>query len=141
MKLLEGVVIGVSAGIILSLFFWARDFVKRRIERRDQIRYLASLIANFRELIYSAETIHISAISQTLTRDQIRKAHYDDMRRQLDSVLQGRSSCLSFDEINEVKLVFFTDLYPTVRLNDKAYEGIFGKLESIKWLKLPPRTT
>ena len=75
MKLLEGVVIGVSSGIMLSLFFWARDFVKRRIERRDQIRYLASLIANFRELIYSAETIHISAISQTLTRDEIRKAH------------------------------------------------------------------
>ena len=141
-KILEGIVIGVTSGIILSLFFWTTGRIENRIERRDQIRYLASVIETSRGLIYSAETIEITLGSkkQRLERDDIRKTYYDDMRRQVDSILQGRASRLSYDEINEVRNVFYTDLYPTVVLNDKGYNNIFGKLESIEWLKLSPRT-
>ena len=134
-----GILIAVLSGIILSLFLWPKDFVKNYMKRRDQIRYLVNLIVKYRDLILNARTIYVSNIDQEIKREEICKAYFEDMRRQVESALKDRASQLSYDEIEDVRGVFFTDLYPTVILNDKGYDVIFKKLESIKWLKLPPR--
>ena len=73
------------------------------------------------------------------SKDNVRKAYFDDMRRNVESILQERASRLSYDEVQEVRSAFFTDLYPDVILNDSGYNNIFTKLESIKWLKLSRR--
>ena len=140
-KIIEGVVIGVSSGLILSLFVWVKDFANKRVERREQIKYLAQLIAKYRDLIYNAETVYLPPMNREVQRSEFCKAYYEDMRRQLEAAFQNRTSRLSYDEIKKVRDAFYTDLFPTVVLNDKAYNNIFEELKSIKWLKLLPRTT
>ena len=138
--ILQGIVIGVCSGLILSLAFWTN----RRIERRSQIRFLAAVIASYRDKIYSAETLEVAMGDENrqFPRDAVRKAYFDDMRTQVESILQGTASHLSYDEITEVRGVFqHTDAHPTVILNDKGSGGVFGPLESSGWLRLPPRGT
>ena len=142
-KILEGVGIGVSSGFILGLAFWLLDFVKIRSERRDQMEHLAKTIERFRGLIYCASELDMTLIhgsqQRRISKDEMRKAYFDDMRRQVEGILRGRASRLSFDEIWEVRGVFYTDRYPTLLLNDKGYDQIFGKLEAIQSLHPPPR--
>ena len=146
-NILQGVLIGVSSGVvsgvILGFVFWMTDFVDNRNEKRDQIQYLASEIAEYRELIYRATaldgTIEATGKKRQVSKDDIRKAYYDSMRKEVDAILRERASSLTYDEIREVREVFYTDLYPGVVLNDTGYGQIFGRLESIKWLNLPPR--
>ena len=146
-KILEGVVSGISSGvitgIILAIFFWGANLVRKIVARRDEVRFLAALIENFRDKIYSAEDINTVLGNQPFhyTRDNVRKAYFDNMRRQIKSVLEGRSASLSYDEVEEVNGVFFSDFYPDVVLNESSYEKVFAELESFKWLKLSPRTS
>ena len=100
----EGVVIGVSAGAILSLGTAALETIDSYLERREQVRYLAHLIDDYRSRIYSAADFEFR--QQSATRDQMRKLYYDDMRRTVRSVLRERSSRLSYDEVTDVRSVF-----------------------------------
>ena len=138
--IIEGIVIGVSSGIILSLVFLAKDITNKFVERREQIRYLSNLIAKSRDRIHDAKTEYFPEVKKEVTRAEFCKMYYDEMRKELEPVLKHRSSRLSYDEIKEVRKVFFTDLFPNAVLNEKGYEGMFKELESIKWLKLPSRT-
>ncbi len=141
-KVLEGVVIGVSSGVMLGLVFWLTGFTTARIEKRDQIRHLASEIARFRESIYSATDLEVvlGKEKRDFSKDQVRKAHYDDMRRIVEQILQGRASRLSFHEIRGVRDALYPDHFPGVVLNDAGYDKVFHALESIGWLGLPPRS-
>ena len=59
------------------------------------------------------------------------------MHGEIQAILLGRAKRLSFDEIREIKEVFFpVEQYPDWIPNDQGYEVIFGKLESIAWLRL-----
>ena len=133
-EIIEGVVIGFSSGVILSLFFGGMGYVNKYIKRRNQIRYFAQLILKYRALIHNAKGTYFA---KEVQRSEFCKAYYEDMTRQLDSTLTNRSSRLSYDEIKEVRDVFDTDLFPGVVLNDRGYDNIFDGQESIKWLKRP----
>ena len=129
-EILQGIVIGVCSGLILSLAFWANRRIERLIERRNQIRYLARVIASYRDKIYGAEILEVpmGGTNQQFSRDAVRKAYFDDMRSQVESILQGRASRLSYDEIDEIGGVFqHTDANPTIALNDKGYGKVFGQ--------------
>ena len=131
----EGVVIGVSAGAILSLATAAIETIGNCRERREQVRYLAHLIDDYRSRIYSAADFEFR--QQSATRDQMRKLYYDDMRRTVRSVLQERSSRLSYDEVMDVRSVFAPyDQYPTRIPSEEIYDSIFERLDSIEWLGL-----
>lgn len=137
-KVLEGVVIGVSSGLILAFAFWLMDFLKSCRERKVQIRHLSDEISRFRDLIYQSTELRIERGGTTLdySKDDVRKAYYDDMRRQVTSILHERASRLSYEEKKAVNDVFITDLFPTVVLNENGYDKIFGELQSLKWLRL-----
>ena len=133
-NILQGVLIGVSSGVIsgviLGFVFWMTDFVDNRNEKRDQIQYLAREIAEYRGLIYRATTldgtIEATGEKRQVSKDDIRKAYYDSMRKEVDSIIRERASSLTYDEIREVREVFYTDLYTGVVLNDTGYDQIFG---------------
>lgn len=137
-----GVVSGTITGVILGIFFWVTGNIRLSVERRDQIRFLSSTIEGFRDQILSAEDIQATLGDQQVryAKDDIRKAYFDDMRRNVESILQERASRISYDEIQDVRSVFFTDLYPGVILNDSGYNSIFTKLEELKWLNLSRRS-
>ena len=99
------------------------------------MRYLARLIDDYRSRIYSAADFEFR--QQSATRDQMRKVHYDGMRRTVRSVLRERSSRLSYDEVTDVRNVFAPyDQYPTRVLSEEIYDSIFEQLDSIEWLGL-----
>ncbi len=140
-KIFGGIVIGVSSGIILSLFLWIKDLIVSCNERGEQIRHLSGLWVEYRQMIYDADDLHVPTMGKPFRKNDMQKAYFDCMQKDVQSILDGRSSRLSFDEIAAVRAVFlfYTDFFPTVTLNEKGYDQIFDKLESLKWLKLPPR--
>ena len=107
------------------------------------MKNLSDLIVKFRtQILDTKEDVFVPQIDQTLSRDNIRKALYDDLRRQLESALARRSSRLTFDEIQEVNDAFLglQKLHPKFVPNEEWYIGTFQKAESISWLKLTPTT-
>ena len=94
-------------------------------------------------MIYSATDIDLSdhPIGRNIPRNEVQKSYLQWLHQQVQQILLGRASRLSFDEIQEIKQSFQTvELYPGWVPNDKGYDGIFGQLESITWLRLRPRS-
>ncbi len=144
--LLEGVTIGASAGLIsgliLGLLSWLKSVIQGRTERREQIRHLARTIEQSRDEIYGSTDLDLTnhPIGRMVPRDQIRKAKLVWLHQQIQQILLGRSSRLSFDEIQQIKQAFNTvELYPNWVPNDQGYDGIFDRLTSAEWLGLGPR--
>ena len=144
--LLEGITIGASAGLIsgliLGLLHWLKSVIQGSRERRDQIRHLAKTIEQSRDTIYSAADLDLTdqPIGRKVPRDEVRKAQLHWLHQQIQQILLGRSSRLSFDEIQQVKQVFDAfELYPNWIPNDNGYDGIFNQLASVEWLRLHPR--
>ena len=143
----EGVVVGVSAGLITSLIMGLFSLLKHGTERRNQRIHLFKTISHFRNEIYRAVALEPSGdLPSPPSKQDVQRALFNEFRRQLEVILQGRSSRLSFDEVHSVSDVFFTDRFPPeikvkMQLDDAHYNRIFDALQSIKWLKLPPRAT
>lgn len=138
-----GAIAGIASGLILASIFWLKSCNDEHTERRDQVKYLSDLIAGFRtQILDTKEDVFVPRTNQTLSRNNIRKVLYDDLRRQLESALAGRSSRLTYDEIREVHNVFIGlhKLYPKFIPNEEWYINTFQKAESINWLKLTPAT-
>ena len=140
--MVSGIVSGVSAGIVLAVFFGTIDRIRAYTKKRDQIRYLSNLIANSRGKILEVhEDVPHPTDGNPITVDQVRKVLYNDFLRQLDSALSGRTSELTYDEVESIRSVFW-DAYNRL-LGDKLwpedlYLRTFKKTESIKWLRLSP---
>lgn len=139
----EGLVVGVASGLVLSGFFCLMDKRKSLAERRDQIRYLARLIASERENMLNLD----NALGGESKADDegasiTRRASYEAMRQRVEAALGGGSSRLSFDEINQVRSALrdhtylSKDLARRFLVGGKAYNIMFRELESIDWLKL-----
>ena len=143
--LLEGITIGASAGLISGLVLgslhWLKSVIQSRIERREQVRHLARTIEQSRDTIYSASDLDLTdhPVGRMFPRDEVRKAQLQWLHQQIQQILLGRESRLSFDEIQQIKQAFnAVELYPNWVPNDKGYEGIFNQLESVGWLQLNP---
>ena len=144
--LLEGISIGASAGLIsgliLGLLHWQKGVIQRSRERREQIQHLAKTLEQTRDLIYSTSDVDLTdhPIGRKIPRDEVRQAQLQWLYKQIQQMLLGRSSRLSFDEIQAVKSVFNTvELHPNWVPNDNGYYGIFTQLESLEWLRMNQR--
>ena len=78
-----------------------------------------------------------------LDSKQVRYAHFDGLRRELELALDGRSSEITFDEIRQIRRVFIRHDLIRNAAPDRLPEGltfynsIFQRLEEIEWLELP----
>ena len=136
----EGVIIGVSSGVIVSILLWLKhDGIDYYRNRRKEIKRLSHIIQDFRERIYSAETFNFKG--KVVDVNEQRKAYLDDMIWQLYNALDQGSPNLSYDEKQAVRNPVFPykKLYPENRPNIETYNEIFGTFEKLKWLKLPVR--
>ncbi len=134
-----GAVAGVISGIVFGILGWLKGVVQRWTERRGEIGHLAGTIEHYRELIFGATDLDFRnhPIQRRFARDEVTKTYLTDMHGEIQAILLGRAKRLSFDEIREIKEVFFpVEQYPDWIPNDQGYEVIFGKLESIAWLRL-----
>ena len=143
---LEGIIIGTSAGlitgIILGALGGAKLVIPRWAERRIQIRHLADEIERFRSLVYEARDLDFTGhpIGQVFSKETVRTAYLNDLHRQVKDVLSGRAERLSFDEKKQIRDAFsIFDLHPEWIPNDSSCDKIFDDLEELKWLHLSPR--
>ena len=140
--MISGIVSGVSAGIVLAVFFGTIDRFRAHTKKRDQIRYVSNLIADFRGKILEVhEDVPHPMGGDSITMHQLRKVLYDDLLKQLDSALSGRTSELTYNQVESVRSVFWGAYHKL--LSDKLwpeelYVRTFKEAESIKWLRLSP---
>ena len=143
---LEGIIIGASAGlitgIILASLSGTKIVIQRWAERRSQIRHLATELERFRSLVYEARDLDLTGhpVGQVYSKETVRKAYLDDLHQQVKGILTGRADRLSFDEKKEIRDAFsIFDLHPQWIPNDSGCDKIFDDLEAIRWLHLSPR--
>ena len=143
---LEGIIIGASAGlitgIILATLSGAKTVIQRLGERRSQIRHLATEIERHRSLVYEAGDLDLSRhpVGRVFTKEDVRKAYLDGLHQQVKVILTGRAERLSFDEKKEIRDAFsIFDLHPQWIPNDSGCDKIFDDLEAIRWLHISPR--
>jgi len=136
-----GLFSGVASGLVLALFFGLRDYVRKRLERRDQVKYVSELIVKFRNKIFeTTEGVLFEDTGQGFSKHYVRKLHFDSLRKQLESVLEGRSSRLTFDETQQVNDIFleFHTLDPELMPDEQWYRKKFGQAAAINWLRVTP---
>ena len=143
-EVLDGVVSGVTTGLVLAVFFWAIDRIKQRAERKEQIRFLGKLISTYRERIYEPQYSAGDPVKSDTGKDIWRKVQFEDMKKEINLTLDGRCSRLSFDEINELRQMVnswseITDRGSSAELvwTDTFCGNVFGEIGAIQWLNLP----
>ena len=141
-EITSGIVSGVAAGVVLAVFFGVIDRIRTHTKRADQIRYLSALIADYRRKILDVrQDIPHPAGGDAITVHQQRKLLHDDLLRRLDSALSGRTSELTYDEVESVRSVFwgvYNRLLGVRLWPEELYVETFKRAASIKWLGLPP---
>ena len=138
-NIVQGVTIGVASGLILVLFVWVWNSYDQHRERQEQIDYLSATIQEHRLSIEEAEGFYHEALDREFNRDELRKAYLDSMYRRVLAILDGRASRLTFDEVHELRQVFFAlERHPNWIPNDRGYRGLFNDLEAVEWLDLEP---
>lgn len=139
-RIWEGFIIGVFSGVTVSIILWGKQAFDIWRDRRKEIKRLRGIIEYFREEIYSATDMDFQ--DRFISADVQRREKFDDMARQLNNAIDGGSKNLFYEETQKIKdeLYLYTDLYPDVIPNLEAYNQIFGNLEGLTWLNLPPRT-
>ena len=81
--------------------------------------------------------MYVTGPNVTLTPDQLRRTHYDWMRRTLDAAIDHRASEMTYDEVDELRqaLYFVNWSIDNHRAAPKGlYDSMVGNLQSIKWL-------
>ena len=133
----QGVAIGVASGLILTVFVGAWNTYDAHQERQEQIRFLAATIDGHRQSIEGAEGFYHEGTGREISQDEIKKAYLTSLYRQVQAILEGRASRLTFDEIRQVREVFFSlERHPNWIPNDKGYYSIFQDFAAIEWLEL-----
>ena len=139
-NIVAGAVAGLIAGTILSVSSWMLQEAQDRGERQDQIRTLAALISDYEYQILAigeGGRFQVGDEVVEFSRDELRQAKYDYLKRRVDSLLDGRSSQLSYDEKQDVRRAFgLSDLYPQAILSDGNYREMFAQLKALEWLEL-----
>lgn len=157
-SVIEGLVSGVAAGLVLAAFFWAIDICRKASERKKQVRHLSSIISDHRKKMYkptlpidllkelASDPFVMKVVSELAANtDVLRKGLFRSMKLQLIAALDGRCSRLTFDEIHQLRTLLETidellDMMPPSRerlWTDEFCGKLFDGIEGIKWLNLP----
>ena len=149
-NIITGIIAGVSAGLILSAFSYVKQHFDHKMERRNQIEYIRQIVEDFQEKVSSIQRKLSEPGTPPITnmRDTIDNWRWIQFEITYDAVvktLEGRASCLTYDEKKELLDAFY--LYHVFRpggaFGDQGvtpgegqYHDIFDKLEAIEWLKV-----
>ena len=134
----SGVAVTVVVGVYIKISKWRL--------RRNQVRYFREVVSKgIGELKRDEERgeLYVPGPNVTLTPDQLRHTHYDEMRRTLDAAIDHRASEIAYDEIHELRQALYSVnwLVDNHRLAPKElYDSMVGNLQSIKWLETGPKS-
>ncbi len=128
-NIVEGIVIGVSSGLTLSLLIYVK---KRFLDRRKEIKDLRKIIEDCREKIYKDWD------SEYKTEIE-RIEWFNYMLELLDSSIKSHGSNLSNVEKLDIKNAISSygvmkNLCENPSVNIKVYNEVFNRLKQCKWL-------
>ncbi len=100
-NIIIGIIAGVSAGLILSAFTYARQYIDHKMERREQIGYIRQMVEAFQEDILSSQQtiLEINDPSLPNTPEVVRELRWATLKDEYEEVvktLEGRAVTLQF---------------------------------------------
>ena len=139
----EGVVIGVTAGLVLKLI---EIFFNRR-NKREQTIYIRKLLIDKRGQIYGLRKRYSADADEPNSEDFLRFVasarweFYQELKFDLLSALQNRCVNMNYDQIASVRkalrLVEELTVKNQLMANLKVYRMFFESLEELEWLEFP----
>lgn len=138
-RIIEGILIGVASGLVLSVVYWINTEARQRLQKTDQVQHITKIIETKRKVILSSDPHEIPGA--TIMYSDLRRRRFERMLRGLETVLRERSSSLSADEINAASKILSEDslVVDENLLTEEIYNYFFFELEAIKWSGLPSR--
>lgn len=155
----ESVIAGVSAALVATAILGATKFVRDRLARGRDIRYIRVLLTEGRTRVMGAKDTFHKGMGATIKEDALRAAQYNLMIRQIGIALERWALNLSHAERRDIYealdwyhtdglyatsgdgAVVFKELpfgrWPTTEMTLDMAKSKFAKLVSIKWLGLP----
>ena len=133
-NVIEGVVIGITSGLVVSAILGIRHFIGIRFDRYRQIKRLREVIVDFRERIFEIEE-RIRNAGNEPGLEQKQMELLLSMLGALNSAVENFGSNLSYIERLHIENV--------VSYRDRTfydiglYNEVFDRLEQKDWLKLP----
>ena len=140
--LIEGVVIGLTIAIFLSVCAW----VKLLVDRRKQINHLRHLISlGYERIIRESGFIYHEKV---MPADMLQYHLFKNIMRDIDDALKYRSNSIDSRKAHEVKMILIEidSIFSALDFgigghhrtpNKEFYEThFFGKFRELKWLRL-----
>ena len=140
-EIIKGVAIGVGGGVTTAglLGLW-RGFVKYR-DRREQISYIRSLIADHRQKIIAVYEATNTTPEEGLTDiDVIRFARFQTLQSDLRTALSSRSTALTYKDKFPLHRFLAdseraaTSLGLSAMIPFEIVQALFDDLESAGWV-------
>ena len=112
--------------------------------RRDQVRYFGEIVLKGIEQLQRDEEqgpLYVPGPDMTLSPDQLRHTHYDQMRRMINGAIEHRASEITYDAICELQDAFYAVNW-AIDNHRGAPKNLFDKmandLRKICWLRIKP---
>ena len=138
----EGITIGVFAGVFAGLILELFRYIRKVLDRREQIKYLRKYISWVIKFIREADNATHSGYSG----DELRYSELVNFQEEMEILLVWRATALSYKELSSLQH-FTSDIK---RTTSRAYLGpldkvsldkanrVFRNMEKLEWLKLQP---
>ena len=142
-NLLTGVVIGVTTATLLGFGEWLR----RRLHRREQIKFVREFIVErFRRIRDEEPLPPLPSGEAAPSIDVVRWVIYNKVLRDLEVALSYRLTMLDYGKIHELQSILATqrdmirNLFGTTRHPEglEYYRQRYDEFRRIEWLKLSP---
>ena len=138
--IIEGIVIGCSSEVILTIFHHVMNLRKRY----DQVKFIKKIIHEGRCRVLSKETQQRSIGTHAITPNEygthLRIVYFEHMCREMKSALDGRTSRMKYEQVHELRSLFFRILDRGNMSTCERISTCFGLLtdpDHFLFLKMP----
>ena len=142
--IVEGLIIGVGAGLVLSLY----AEIQKRIARCEQIKFIRKyLISKFTKIANPGLEEHLPADKGNISpmENQVRFFLLENFLRELQAITEHRTAAMSGAQVADLHRVLSDakTVHDRVsKLNDyprglELYRGLYKEFSKLKWLGIP----
>ncbi len=138
----EGITIGVFAGVFVGLILELFRYIRRVLNRREQIKYLREYISRVMKFTREAD----DATHRGYSKGMLRYLELVNFQKEMEILLGWRATALTYKELSSLQQLM-SDIK---RTTSKVYlspldivtldeaDKTFKDMEKLKWLKLQP---
>ena len=145
--MIEGLLIGVGAGLTTTLLLSMYQLFRRYQDRREQITYLRELIDTHIRLMLDAIDVQSTAELIVRTAAHMRFAHFGALQSELQVALSTRVTALTYKEVSSLQRVLtnveraMKDLLQNEHriMHPHLAQSLYEQFLDLNWLGLPKK--